>query len=140
MDPTTQQNQEEKDIPTEDENSNTESIKHLDEEETEEVNENVDDWDDEIFSYDSLDSMDSLNTIDFEESGYIMKPDPYVEEPDDCSLSSESIESSPNAYKDEQHWNGYKVKKRRKKSPLKDVTDNDTVTISSSSDDNETVN
>lgn len=139
MDPTTQQNQEEKDIPPEDENSNTESIKQLDEEETEEVNENVDDWDDEIFS-DSLDSVDSLNTIDFEESGYIMKPDPYVEEPDDCSLSSESIESSPNAYKDEQHWNGYKVKKRRKKSPLKDVTDNDTVTISSSSDDNETVN
>ena len=138
MDPTTQQNQEEKDIPPEDENSNTESIKQL-EEETEEVNENVDDWDDEIFS-DSLDSVDSLNTIDFEESGYIMKPDPYVEEPDDCSLSSESIESSPNAYKDEQHWNGYKVKKRRKKSPLKDVTDNDTVTISSSSDDNETVN
>ena len=139
MDPTTQQNQEEKDIPPEDENSNTESIKQLDEEETEEVNENVDDWDDEIFS-DSVDSVDSLNTIDFEESGYIMKPDPYVEEPDDCSLSSESIESSPNAYKDEQHWNGYKVKKRRKKSPLKDVTDNDTVTISSSSDDNETVN
>ena len=139
MDPTTQQNQEEKDIPPEDENSNTESIKQL-EEETEEVNENVDAWDDEIFS-DSLDSVDSLNTIDFEETGYVMKPDPYVEEPDDdCSLSSESIESSPNAYKDEQHWNGYKVKKRRKKSPLKDVTDNDTVTISSSSDDNETVN
>ena len=71
------------------------------------LNDNNDD-ETEVFSTSSLDS----DTIDLEESGYIMKPNEdhrsIIFESSEESLSSESIDSSPNSYMNEP-WSGYKV-------------------------------
>ena len=101
---TTQQKSEQ-----EDENSNTKEVKKVDEEV------DLNDNNDEVSSTSSLDSEndnsdfeESEDIIDFEETGYIMKPNADHESESDYSLSSESIDSSPNSYKNEK-WSGYKV-------------------------------
>lgn len=102
---TTQQKSEQ-----EDENSNTKEVIKADEQVVD-----LNDNNDEVSSTSSLDSEndnsdfeESEDIIDFEETGYIMKPNEDHESESDYSLSSESIDSSPNSYKNEK-WSGYKV-------------------------------
>ena len=56
----------------------------------------------------------TINRSDLEQTGYIL-PETIELSESECA---ESIESSPSAYKYDEKWNGYRVKKRRKKSKL----------------------